>query len=206
MDPAALTHLQIDALREVTQIGCGAAATALAQLLGGRRVGMTVTEARVQPRGALRARLSALGPRLTGVRLALRGGAEGELLLAWEKADAERLSALLAASEMVGAESDTGQPDLSDSALMEVGNIVASAYLNAVAKVTGLMLLPSVPELVHGDAETLAQSLAIAPDSPGEMLLLETWLEVEGDAPTCGHVLIVSDAGSLDVLLGTLGL
>ena len=49
MDPARLTDLQLDALREVTNIGCGAAATALSQLLGGRRVEMAVTRSHVIP-------------------------------------------------------------------------------------------------------------------------------------------------------------
>ena len=199
MDPATLDPVQLDALREVTQIGCGAGATALSQLLGGRRVDMEVTEARVAGCGELEARIAALGERLAGVALTLRGGAEGRLYLLWTREEAERLSRLLAAARGDDAA-------VLDSALMEVGNIVASAYLNAVAKVTGLMLLPSVPRLAKGGAAEVAADLKITPAQEGRALVLETLLEIEDARSMRSHVFIVPDEASLDVLLGTLGL
>ncbi len=199
MDPAALNHLQLDALREVTQIGCGAGATALSQLLGGRRVGMTVAEAHVEPHAGLEARIRALGDRLVGVALTLRGGAEGRLYLVWSEEDAERLSRLLASAR--------GEDEaVLDSALMEVGNIVASAYLNAVAQVTGLMLLPSVPRLAKGAAASVAAAFEVAGEEAERALVLETLLEIEDARCMRSHVFIVPDRASLDVLLGTLGL
>ena len=203
MDPAQLTDLQLDALREVTNIGCGAAATALAQLLGGRRVELEVTRSTVVPTASLEAHLNGIGESVAGVKVQLRGGAEGNLVLVHPDRDARALARLLTTAPVP----DAGPlGELGASALMEVGNIVASAYLTAVGRVTGLMLLPSVPSLIHDTSPHVAAALTEAAGGADRLLVLETWMHLREADEVSGHVLIVPAAGSLDVLLGALGL
>ncbi len=203
MDPAHLTDLQLDALREVTNIGCGAAATALAQLLGGRRVELEVTRSTVVATSELEAHLNGIGESVAGVKVQLRGGAEGNLVLVHPDRDARALARLLTTAP-VPAAGPLGE--LGASALMEVGNIVASAYLTAVGRVTGLMLLPSVPSLIHDTSPHVAAALTEAAGGADRLLVLETWMHLREADEVSGHVLIVPAAGSLDVLLGALGL
>lgn len=198
MDPARLTDLQLDALREVTNIGCGAAATALSQLLGGRRVEMAVTRSHVIPLEGLATHVDGIDEVVTGVHVTLRGGAEGRMMLVYPEADGLALGALLAG--------DGAAEGLGASALMEVGNIVSSAYLNAVGAVTGLILLPSVPHLVHDRSEKVAAHLIEGVEGAERVLVLETWLAAADTDALTGHVVIVPDEQSLDVILGSLGL
>jgi len=210
MDPSKLTHLQIDALREVTHTGCGAAATALSQLIGGQRVDLQVVEAGVVGRDEVAPRLDGSAGELWGVRLDLHGGVEGSLLLAYDRGDAFAVAALLAGD---GASEDgpEGRPvltELGTSSLAELGNILASAYLTAVGQVTGLILLPSVPRVVHGSDAELAATILAPTEAEGEelLLLLETRLTAEGPTPLRGHLLIAARPQGIAALLGALGL
>ncbi len=45
-----------------------------------------------------------------------------------------------------------------ESALKEVGNILGAAYLNALAALIGVTLLPSIPELVTGDPAAVVEA------------------------------------------------
>lgn len=202
MDPAHLTDIQLDALREVANIGCGAAATALSQLLGGRRVEIEVTRSTVLPSEELVGHLNGIGQRVAGVKVLLRGGAEGAMLLVYSADHAQTLARILTGE---APEGDRLGP-MGASSLMEVGNIVASAYLTAVGRVTGLMLLPSVPHLVEDDSPKVAETLIEEAHGTDRILTLETWIHVRGADGVSGHVVIVPAMGSLDVLLGTLGL
>lgn len=213
IDPTMLNELQLDALREVTNIGCGAAATALSQLLGGRRINLEVTRSAILSFDELEALLGGSDSVRAAVHLTLRGGFEGWLLLAYQEADATRLAQFLA-----GAEADTEDPEhlsqLHESALMEVGNIVGSAFLNAVGKVSGMILLPSVPNLVHDRVARVVDTLrrdraqlTSKPDVGSErMLVLETRLSAEGSPGVDGHVIIVPRPEALGVFLRAVGI
>ena len=202
MDPARLTDIQLDALREVTHIGCGSAATALSQLLDGMRIDVSVVASRVVPTSELPLALGEQAQEVVGVRLGLRGVVEGTLLLVFPTEHAQTLAGVLSRKT-----SFVNDPEvLSDSALMEVGNIVASAFLNAVGRVTGLMLLPSVPHLVSGELAGMAQDLVDGDGSADRVLVLDTWFEAAGEDRFQGHVVIAPKPDSIDALLGTLGL
>ena len=67
------------------------------------------------------------------------GVLHGVVLIAFEPADARTLAGLLT------GRGDLELDDLGRSAIMEVGNILTSSYLNALAKVLGGAHLPSPP-------------------------------------------------------------
>lgn len=205
MDPAKLTPLQLDALTEVTHIGCGSAATALSQLLHGRPVALAVTRSEVMSTAGLEAHLQQIeGETLVGVQVLLRGGIEGAMLLAYPEVHGRNLARLLAGPDEAPPTGDLGT--LGESALLEVGNIVSSAYLNAVGAVTGLLTMPSVPHPARGNAAALAALLRESVPDNERFLLLETWMEVGGEEPFNGHVMIVPSNGSLGKLLEALGM
>jgi chemotaxis protein CheC len=205
MDPNRLTDLQLDALREVTNIGCGAAATALSQLLGGRGVSLEVTRSAMMAPRELVGLFGGPDCVLAGLHVTLRGGFEGHLLLAYPDAQARALAGLLAGP---AASAGDGLSEMGQSALMEVGNIVSSAYLNGVGRVSGLMLLPSVPTLVHDRAEAVIEVLADsgADAAADRMLVLETRLHATGTPAFDGHVVIVPRPEGLGVLLEAIGM
>ena len=132
---------EIDRLRELTSIGAGHAADALA-LLTGRTCEMRVPHVRST---------AVDEPDLTGLLFEVSGGTGGVLALFFPPATRERLL-----EHLLGAERSQA-----DSALREVGNILASHAVDAVAAMVGEVMLPSPPQLAATDAPgALAHLLA----------------------------------------------
>jgi chemotaxis protein CheC len=133
----------VDRLRELTSIGAGHAAGALATLLA-RPFEMRVPHARVLEAGATDApwvtRLGGDGRDWTGVLFEVSGGPGGTLGLFFAR---EARAALLAA--LLGENASVAER--AESALCEVGNILASHALSAIGELLGVSVLPSPPRL-----------------------------------------------------------
>ncbi len=144
---------EVDALQELASIGSGQAITALSKLAG-RRFAMDVPEAWIgaEP-GAIAAFLGGMGQDLVAVGVKLEGPLAGDLLLALTEPDAERLAALLG----FPAGGDWG--GMAESALLESGNIVGSAFVSAVAALVGEKLLLSVPTFARGSGRACVEAL-----------------------------------------------
>jgi chemotaxis protein CheC len=145
---------EVDALQELTSVGCGAALTALAKLTR-LRLDMDVPEAWVGTgAGAIADFLGALGGDLVCVGVKLEGPLTGHLLLALPEPDAEALAMALGVPVEAGR---FGQ--LAESAIMESGNIVGSAFVTAVARLVGETLLLSVPAFARGSGKACVDRL-----------------------------------------------
>src|SRR2546429_5018909 len=143
-DVRDLKELQIDALREVANIGAGHAATALSQLTN-RRIMISVPQINI-------ARLEEV-PNLLGhpqevvaaVLMHMLGDLTGRTLLLFPESVARRLCDMLL-RRPIGT---TAAFDaLEQSCLKEAGNILSGASMNALSDFMGMLLLPSVPSLV----------------------------------------------------------
>jgi chemotaxis protein CheC len=134
---------QLDALREVANIGAGHAATALSQMTGGT-IMISVPTINI-------ARLEEVPPQVSGpeepvaaVLMHMLGDLTGRTLLVFPKPTAIRLSEMMLRRPQ-GSSVDLGE--LEQSAIKEAGNILSGAYMNALSDFMGLMLLPSPPSL-----------------------------------------------------------
>lgn len=144
---------EIDALQELASIGCGQAITALGRLAG-RRLEMDVPEAWVGAApGAIAAFLGSLGQELVAVGVKLEGPLTGDLLLALPEPDARALAGAL------GFPPAAGWGGMAESALMESGNIVGSAFVSAVAVLVREKLLLSVPTFARGSGRACVERL-----------------------------------------------
>ena len=142
-DIRSLNPNQLDALREVANIGAGHAATALSQMTG-CTIMISVPTINI-------ARLEDVPPQVSGpeepvaaVLMHMLGDLTGRTLLVFAKPTAIRLSELMLRRPQ-GSSRDLGE--LEQSAIKEAGNILSGAYMNALSDFMGLMLLPSPPSL-----------------------------------------------------------
>ena len=143
----------VDALQELASIGCGQAITALGKLAR-RRFDMDVPEAWVGAGpGAIASFLGGLGQDLVAVGVKLEGPLTGDLLLALPEPDAESLATLL------GTPPGGRWGGVAESALMESGNIVGSAFVSAVAVLVREKLLLSVPTFARGNGRECVERL-----------------------------------------------
>ncbi len=135
--------MQLDALREVANIGAGHAATALSTMTGAT-IMISVPTINI-------ARLEDVPPQISGpeepvaaVLMNMMGDLTVRTLLVFPKPPAIRLSELML-RRAPGSSQDLGE--LEQSAIKEAGNILSGAYMNALSDFMGLMLLPSPPSL-----------------------------------------------------------
>ena len=92
-----------------------------------------------------------------------------------------RESAIRMTNTMLGL-TETNRPlsEMDESALLEVGNIMVSAFLDATAELLGFVMLPSPPALTIDMAHAAMQSLiAQMQEETNEVLLFSTELTCE---------------------------
>jgi chemotaxis protein CheC len=188
---------EVDALQEVASIGAGQAVTALSRLVG-RPIEMDVPEAWVGgSAGAIADFLGGLGEELLAVAVQLDGVLGGNLVLALPERDASRLAAAL--DEPPAAPGAWGT--LAESALLECGNIVGSAFVSAIGRMTGVKLLLGVPRLARGNGRACLDALV---DRELGRVALATRFTVSTPEPLEGLVLVMPEPARIPRLLAAL--
>lgn len=192
----SLNDLQLDALRELANIASGTAATALSQMLG-RPVALSVPRALALPLADAIEACGAPDETVVGVVLPLEGEIAGLVGLLLSTADADRLCRLL------GVEAGT---EVGDSALCEIANILAAAYLGGLSAVTGKYLGPRPPHLTTDMLGAIVASLLAEVAGHSETaLVLDSNLDL-AQGPCSISFLLLSTAGGVTDLLAALGL
>ena len=141
-DIRSLKALQLDALREVANIGAGHAATALSQMIGGT-IMISVPTINVSRLEEVPPQISAPEEPVAAVLMHMLGDLTGRTLLVFPKPTAARLASLM----LRRPDSPEELGEMEQSAIKEAGNILSSAYMNALSDFMGMMLLPSPPSL-----------------------------------------------------------
>ncbi len=200
-DIRELSTAQMDALREIGNVGAGNSATALSQIIN-RRIDMNVPKVSIVPLGDVPDMVGGPDAMVVGVFLRVYGLAPSNILFLLP-----RDSAFYLVDTLMGKKrGDTQVLDFMDeSALMEIGNILAGAYLNALFTFTNISLLPSIPALAMDMAGAILSVVLIQLGQMGDhALVIETeFLSEEDDIK--GHFFLVPDAGSLETILAAVG-
>jgi chemotaxis protein CheC len=190
------TEIELDALRELANIGSGTAATSLSGLLG-IPIDVSVPSASAMP---LADAIDATGPAellVTGVAIELSGDLEGAAVMLFPEADAATLCGLL------GLEADS---ELAASALGEVVNILCASYLGALGSMTGMQFELGPPQCVDDMLGAIMGSiLAMSACASDTALMLDSALVIEGEACSLSF-LLVPTADGVEGLLAQLGL
>lgn len=190
------TELQLDALRELANIGSGTASTALSGMLG-RSVDISVPKAQALPFAEAVEAAGDAETEVTGIVLGIVGEMNGTVLLLVPPADADAMC------RMLGVEPDD---EFALSALGEIGNIVGTSYINALASMTGMEIEPTPPATATDFLAAIVESVLAGAAMNGDVaLLLDSNLTVEGEDCSISF-LLVPDQGGVALLLERLGL
>ncbi|HVD33948.1 MAG TPA: chemotaxis protein CheC [Gemmatimonadales bacterium] len=194
-DVRDLKESQLDAMREVANIGAGHAATALSQMTN-RTIMISVPRVKIKP---LEDAGDMLGPPdqvVASVLMHMMGDLTGRAMLLFPEPAALVLCDYLFRRERG---TTTGFGEMEQSSLKEAGNILASAYLNALSDFMGMMLVPSVPSLVIDLSGAILTSAHLNFGHDREYALcVETSFRSEGSTESmAGHFLLLPDLASL---------
>ncbi|MBF1693262.1 chemotaxis protein CheC [Selenomonas sp.] len=200
-DLTALSDMQLDVLQEIGNVGAGNSATALSRLIK-HRIEMNVPRVALVPIEDVPEFVG--GPELVVVGIFLRvyGKAPSNILFL-----IPRDSAFALADTMCGREvgTTTELSPMDESALMEVGNILAGSYLNAFYSFTGISMLPSVPALAVDMAGAILNVVLVQLGEMGDHALLIETNFVADDHSIKGHFFLVPDPGSLSSIMNAVG-
>ncbi|MGA2455938.1 MAG: chemotaxis protein CheC [Solirubrobacteraceae bacterium] len=189
--PKSYPEVQLDALRELANIGSGTAATALSSMLG-RSVNISVPTALALPLADVVDAVGEPDAIVTAVVLPLVGDLDAIALLLFAPEDASVLCGLLG----VDADSEVGL-----SALAEIGNILGSAYIRALTMMTALALEPRPPETATDMLAAIVSSvLAAGAQETDVALLLDSELTVQGAECSLSFMLAPGKDGVAEIL------
>jgi len=192
----SLNDSQLDALRELANIASGGAAGALSQMLA-REVDISVPRALALPIADAVEACGQPEQEVTAVMIGVAGDFGGNVLLLIPPDQSARLCRLL------GVEPRT---EVGDSALREIGNILGTSYLNGLAAMTGLDLVPCPPLLQIDLVGALVASLMAQVAGEDDLaLVLDSELTIAGEHCAIGFMLLPT-SGGIDRLLVPLGL
>ncbi|HEV8215329.1 MAG TPA: chemotaxis protein CheC [Gemmatimonadaceae bacterium] len=197
-DLRSLKVLQLDALREVANIGAGHAATALSQMVG-ETIMITVPTINISRLEEVPVQLTDPDEPVAAVLMHMMGDLTGRTLLVFPKRSAVRLaSRLLKQTQSEQALSEMGQ-----SAIKEAGNILSSAYMNALSDFMGMLLLPSPPSLAVDMSEAVLTTtyLQFGTDRDYVVCVESEFVIDDTSEPLRGFFLLLPDAASLTAIL-----
>lgn len=140
-----LDETQLDALREVGNIGAAHASTALGQMIG-KNVSIDVPRASYPI--AIEEVAEFFGEDDSIVIMLffkILGDVEGDMVIIFPEDQARMISNILMGTNDAHLE----LTDEKESALKEVGNILTSSYLTALSTLVGFHLQPSIPYIAH---------------------------------------------------------
>ncbi|MBQ1415856.1 MAG: chemotaxis protein CheC [Selenomonas sp.] len=200
-DELNLSANQLDALREIGNVGAGNSATALSQVIN-RRIDMNVPKVSMVPLEVVPDLVGGPDAVVVGIFMRVYGKAPSNILFLLPQKSAFYLVDTL----MGKPRGQTTSLDFMDeSALMEIGNILSGAYLNAFFTFTQITMLPSIPALAMDMAGALLNVVLAQLGQMGDRaLVIETEFLSEDDGIN-GQFFLVPDPGSLETIIHAVG-
>ena len=196
--------MYVDVLKEIGNVGSGNATTAIANMIGAR-IDMKVPNVKLMDVGKLG---SAIGPEeetVIGIFLEVSHDIQGSMMFILVLESGHYLADKLLMKETAAHENMEVFDQMELSALTEVGNIITASYLSALASMTNLTILPSVPYISVDMAAAILSVPAIEFGLMGDRaLLIET--EISADVAIRGYFILMPEQESYYKILTSLGL
>lgn len=197
-----ITREQLDALREIGNIGSGNAASALAQFLN-RKIDMSVPNASIMDLNDIPKIVGGPNTPLLGIFLKIMGEISGRFLLLIPEATSIKILQTL----MPGFEisSLTKMGEMESSCMREIGNILAGAFLNALSVLTQTPMLNSLPSLNFDYAGAMIDNVVADMTAVSDKVLMMETSFIEEQEDMRIHIFILPAPDSLKLLLQKIG-
>lgn len=198
MDYSELSGLQLDALKEVSNIGAGNAATALSMMLN-KKVDMSVPAVNLIK---LQDVLEDSGEsEVAGIVVRVLGDISGNILLVFEKDICQNII-----EKLVGTK-ELPNSEMGKSVLCEIANIISASYMNSIARLTNLAIAPSVPAVAIDMLGAILTTTFIESNQYDEYILdIETVFLDDTEENIGAHFYYVPMPGSLEKILKSIGI
>lgn len=197
-----MDNMQFDVLKEIGNIGAGNATTALSKMLNAK-VDMKVPKIDLLEFKELSEIIGGAENIVVGILLTLEGDIDGMIMFVLEKESAHRIVTMLM-SGMVEPSEEFSEIEL--SALQEIGNIIAGAYLSSLSTLTNMTITSSVPYMAIDMAGAILSVPAIEFGKISDKALLIETEFGDKDSEVNGYFILIPTLESYSSILSSLGL
>ncbi len=192
-----LSELELDSLKELTNIGIGQAATALSQMVD-EKVDLKVPQVKLVPVRDIPEELGGSEKEVVCLYLSIQGDIEGSTLFLFSKESAFLLAGLLTGTE---DEEKDELNEIEESALKEVGNIFTNVFLNCLADMMDIKLGPSLPYFAMDMLGAVIDMIVIAIARVSEYALILDAKIAINEYEIQSNFMILPDKDALDFIL-----
>ena len=196
-----LSDIEIDTLREIGSIGTGNATTSLSQMLG-CEVRITLPEVRIMGYNEAIDWIGGPEAITAGVLVGISGEINGIMLSVQPLEFVNLIMSHMLDKELTSYEQ---MEDLERSALIEIGNIMISTFINALSGLAGISVELSVPSMtVDMQGAILAVPMAEYGGQTDYLMTIGSNFMINNHKVPC-RLLLSPDVRSLNYLLRKLG-
>ncbi len=194
--------MHLDVLKEIGNIGAGNATTALSQMIN-KKIDMGVPKVNVLEFKDISDMLGGAENPIVGILFGVEGEVNGMMMFVLEQKSAHNLVNMLMGRELEAFEEFT-EMDL--SALSEIGNIIAGAYLSSLSTLTNLKIIATVPYMAIDMAGAILSVPAIEFGKVGDRaLLIQTDFGGEVER-VFGYFILIPELSSYETILKSIGM
>ncbi len=195
-----LNDMEMDALKEVGNVGVGNAATALSKILN-KKIDINIPETTFIPITEFSSELGGAEKIVTGIYLKMEGDLDGETIFLFSQESAMRLVDLMMGQEP-GTTKTMGEMEI--SAFKEMSNIFSGAYLSALANMVGMSIFPGIPHISSDMLQSIIDMVLITiANYANNVLCVKTKISIENKAVE-GEFVMIFNASSLKKLIDTI--
>lgn len=195
--------MEYDVLREIGNIGAGNATTALSNMVN-VKIDMKVPKVELLELKELSDIVGGAESLVVGILLTLEGDIDGMMMFMMDKASARHIVNMLMNLDVNKDIEDFSEMDL--SALQEIGNIIAGAYLSSLSQLTNMTIASSVPYLSIDMAGAILSVPAIEFGKLGDKALLIQSQFGEVEKEVNGYFILIPSINSYEKIMSSLGL
>lgn len=200
-DYSELTSLQLDTLKEISNIGAGNAATSLSIMLQ-RKIDMTVPQAKIAPFSQITEIIGGAEREVAGGYMQIEGEWPMGIVFLIPKEHVFFFLDILFQNP-IGTITQWGEMQV--SAFKEIVNIMAGSYLNALSTFTSNVFNPSVPAMCSDMAGAIIGEVLQQIGEVSDYALVVENVFLEEERHITGHFFLLPQPQTLEYLLKSLG-
>ncbi len=196
-----MNELEMDILKEIGSIGGGNAATALSSMLSAK-VNMSLPKVEILDFNEALSNVGDPEEVVAAILVEMSGELSGIMLFILTKQFSDEiLFRMLGKTEANFFELE----EIDSSVLMEIGNIVISSYITAMASLVNMSVELSVPQLaVNMLGGIMSVPIAMMGQHSDRIMMITGEFKIDGKALN-SNMLLLPDVESLNVLMRKLG-
>ena len=202
IDINKIDNMHYDVLKEIGNIGAGNATTALSTMINSK-IDMHVPKVALLEFKELADTVGGADNIVVGILITLEGEINGMMMFMMDEKSAYHLVNLLMGNQ---SSNQTEFTEMEYSALKEIGNIIAGAYLSSLSTLTGIRIDASIPYMSIDMAGAILSVPAIEFGKVGDKALIIETKFWKDDTDVNGYFILIPTIESYDVILSSLGL